>query len=73
MPATDEWLSVTEVARRIGASTSTVRSLIRANRLRAVQRTEGGKYVIRESEIVRYLAEIETGTAAPQPAVVAAA
>lgn len=69
MSATDEWLSVAEVARRIGASTSTVRGLIRASQLRATQRTAGGKYVIRESECERYLAEIETGTlTAPQAA-----
>lgn len=59
MPATDEWLSVAEVARRIGASTSTVRGLIRTRQLRAIQHTAGGKYVIRESECARYLAEIE--------------
>ena len=68
MPATDEWLPVTEVARRIGASTSTVRGLIRAKRLRAVQRTEGGKYVVRESECARYLAEVETDQPVPAAA-----
>ena len=64
MTTKDEWLPVTEVARRIGASPSTVRSLIRESKLRAVQHTLGGKFVVRESECDRYLAELEAGTLA---------
>ena len=64
MTTKDEWLPVTEVARRIGASASTVRGLIRDQKLHAVRHTLGGKYVVRESECDRYLAELEAGTLA---------
>jgi len=63
---TDRWLSVTEASEVLGMSPSGVRGLIRTERIKAVQHVPGGKYRIRESECERYLAEIETGTAAPQ-------
>lgn len=64
MTTKDEWLPVTEVARRIGVSPSGVRGLIRDQKIRAVQHTPGGKYVVRESECDRYLIELEAGTLA---------
>lgn len=64
----DRWLSVTEAAPRIGASPSKVRDLIRNKVLHAVQHTPGGKYVVRESECDRYLADLESGALAPTAA-----
>lgn len=59
MPSTDRWLSTAEAALILGVSRSKVRGLIRAGKLRAIQDTEGGKLRIRESECMRYLAQLE--------------
>lgn len=64
MRSSDRWLSVVEASQVIGKSTSGTRGLIREGKLRAVQHTPGGKYVVRESECDRYLAELEAGTLA---------
>lgn len=60
MRSTDEWLSVTELARKLGVSASTVRGLIHSGRLHAVRHTEGGRWQTRESECDRYLAALES-------------
>ena len=61
MRNSDEWLSVTEVARRIGRSQSGVRALIREGKLVGKQHVAGGKWQVRESECDRYEAELESG------------
>lgn len=60
----DPWRTVAHAADRLGASESQVRILIRAGRLVGRRHTARGKWLIRESEIVRYLAELES----PAPA-----
>lgn len=55
----DPWRGVAEAAARLGVSETQARILIRAGRLAGRRHTPRGKYVIRESEIVRYLAQLE--------------
>ena len=69
----DRWLRLSVVAARLGCSTETARQLILGRYLKGRQRRPRGAWEVRESECERYLAEIETGTAAPQPAPVVAA
>lgn len=64
----DPWRSVAHAAERLGVSESQARILIRAGRLAGRRHTPRGKYQIRESEIVRYLAELESAITAPQAA-----
>lgn len=68
MPITDEWLSVTEATRLLGKSATTIRTMIRDGQLVGRQDVPGGKYLIRESECARFLAEAESRAAAPIPA-----
>lgn len=67
MRISDKWLSVTEVAALLGRSPSAVRQRIYSGDITAKQHTPGGKYVIRESEAERLLAELESEPA-PIPA-----
>jgi excisionase family DNA binding protein len=56
----DPWRTVAHAAGRLGVSESQVRILIRARRLAGHRHTiPRGKWQIRESEIVRYLAALE--------------
>lgn len=65
----DPWRGTTEAAERLGVSESQVRILCRTGRLTGRRHGPRGKWYIRESEIVRYLAAFETGTlSAPQAA-----
>lgn len=64
MRNTDEWLSVTEATKVLGKSATGIRNLIYGGLLAARQDVPGGKYVIRESECARYVAERENAPAA---------
>lgn len=63
MRNSDKWLSVTEATEVLGKSATGIRNLIRDGLLAGRQDVPGGKYVIRESECARYLAERETPAA----------
>jgi excisionase family DNA binding protein len=69
----DPWRTVAHAAERLGVSESQVRILIRAGRLAGRRHTPRGKYQIRESEIVRYLAVLEGAPTTAAPVVPAAA
>jgi excisionase family DNA binding protein len=55
----DPWRGTAHAAGRLGVSESQVRILIRAGRLAGSRHNMRGKWLVRESEIVRYLASIE--------------
>lgn len=59
MTSSDKWLSVTEAVSVLGRSQSGIRTLIRTKQIKAVRHAPGGKYQIRESECLRYMAELE--------------
>lgn len=63
----DPWRGTAEAAQRLGVSETQVRILIRTGRLAGRRHTPRGKYVIRESEIVRYLAQLEQTVPAASP------
>jgi Helix-turn-helix domain len=60
----DPWRGTAEAAERLGVSESQVRILCRAERLAGRRHGARGRWYIRESEIVRYLAAFEAGTLA---------
>lgn len=59
MNESDKWLSVTEAVPVLGRSKSGIRTMIRNKEIKAVRHTPGGKYQMRLSECMRYLAELE--------------
>ena len=60
----DRWLSVEEAKDVIGASASSVRGLIRDRKIAAIQHAPGGKYRVRHSECLRYLASLSMNSTA---------
>lgn len=70
MRSSDEWLSVSEAARYIGRSPSTVRNLIKGKKIRALQPEGGGWFQVSTSECDRYLESIQY---TPEPALAEAA
>ncbi len=52
----DGWLTVKDVARRLGRSKETVRRRIRAGEIKA--RREGNRFVVRESDLETYMGRL---------------
>lgn len=61
----DPWRGTAEAAERLGVSESQVRILCRSGRLAGRRHGPRGRWYIRESEIVRYLAAFEAGALTP--------
>lgn len=65
METLDKYLTIRQVADRLSVSPSTVRNLIKQQRLSAVRLTEGGAFRIAESAYQQYIQAHTTASAGP--------
>lgn len=57
------WVRLSVAAKRLGCSTETARKLILDGFIKGRQRRPRGVWEVREADVARYLAEIETPAA----------